>query len=136
MNNGSLFSLQGGYQVAGAAMIPVFTQINPLPGAHQQFALADGNGQIVTNQTGFDVGRHVVGPFVSMQVIRRVLRHHLVEMALQIRTHCWVGIFIDGEAGAGVLDKQVKLAHLQLLNLWQLVDNFVGDQVKTSAFGR
>jgi len=48
---------------------------------------------------------HVVGTFIRVDEVGRVFRHQMIEEAVQIRACRGIGIFIDDQGAARVLDK-------------------------------
>ena len=55
---------------------------------------------------------HIVGPFVSMQVIGRVLRHHTVENRAQVAAHIRVGVLVERQRRRCVLYQQIDYSRL------------------------
>ena len=68
--------------------------------------------------------------------MRRVLRHHHVEVALQIAAHVRVGVLVNRQGGGGVLQKQVQQPDPVFRQLRQGVAHLVADQMKAPATGR
>ena len=118
---------------AAAAVFPVLTQVNALPGSHIQFALGDWDRQAAADGGGLDMRRHVVGAFVDMPVEWGVFRHGVIKMGLHVDAHCRIGVLVDCQAGAAVLDEQVAQADGKLRQLRQLRQDFIGDEVKSAA---
>jgi hypothetical protein len=57
--------------------------------------------QGLARQGGADVGRHVIGTFVVMDV-RTTFWHHIRHPSLEVLKNPWISILINREAGACV----------------------------------
>ena len=88
----------------------MLAQVDALPCPQQQPAAAHGNGHRRAQQRGFDVGRHVVGSFDRVAVIK-ILRRDGVERRLHVGRHVGIGIFVDRQRGTRVLNEHVQHAH-------------------------
>ena len=51
------------YQPAGAAVIAEFAQVNALPGTQVEPAVGNGNTYGRADQSGFDMGGHIIRAF-------------------------------------------------------------------------
>ena len=89
-------------------MITVFTEINSLPGTQLRNSIFDGNTNRGAQNTAFDVRGHIVWSFKGVGVVVIVFRNQLVKMGFKIYPNARVRIFIDGQAGRSVLDKNMK----------------------------
>ena len=70
----------------------MLTEVNPLPGSGGEPALADRNAELHAKQAGFHVRGHIIGPFIGMLEVRRVVRHQTTEECLEITAHQRVGV--------------------------------------------
>ena len=87
-------------------------EIDRLPGAQEHSAVVNTQAHGLGGERCADMGWHVVITFVVVQVTATstvrsarpsaVLRHHGIHPGRQIFQDPWIGIFIDGEAAAGV----------------------------------
>ena len=68
-------AVQRGEQAAGAAAVAVLAQVDALPGAEREPAVADRQRQRRAEQRRLDVGRHVVGALDGVRPVGRVLGH-------------------------------------------------------------
>ena len=75
------------------------------------------------------MGRHVVGTFEDMIVIRLVFFDETVVYFGHVGTHIRVGVFVDGERTTRVFDKQVQQTGLRQRR--KLFRNLPCDEVKT-----
>ena len=80
------------------------------------------------------MGRHIIGPFIGMDVIGGVFGHHLIEVAFKILTHGGVGVFIQGERGGAVLDEDMSQPDAVICQFRDLSHNFTGDKMKSPLF--
>src|SRR5690606_6739582 len=112
-----------------ASMIPVFTKVNPLPGAQCQLAVGDRNGERRADDHALYMGGGVVRPFEGVLVVIGVLRHHDIEVPFQITAYVRIGVFIDRQGSGGVLNEQVQQAHFTVGQLRCLSQDVLGDQV-------
>ena len=87
--------MQGHQQRARAGLIAVFAEVKPLPGAQLQPPGGHWQRYLAPQQAGFYMGRHIIGAFIGMFVIWRMLRCQLVKMGFHIAPHRTVSIFID-----------------------------------------
>ena len=114
-------------------MFPVFTQVNALPDTHIQSALGDWDRQAAADGGGLDMCRHVVGAFVDMPVVGGIFRYGVIKMGFHVGAHRRIGILVDCQAGAAVLDEQLAQADGKLRQFRQLRQDFIGDEVKPTA---
>ena len=70
--------------------------INALPGAERQIAVTDRHLQGHAVEHGFDMGRHVIGPFNVVHPAG-IGRRQAAERSDQIGAHVGVGVFLDDE---------------------------------------
>ena len=54
------------------------------------------------------MGRHVVGPFKCVEIVRRVLGHHAVEDAVEVGPHVRISVLVQGKSRRGMLYEQVE----------------------------
>ena len=95
--------------VSSAAVLP---EVNGLPGAQQQLASADAQAQGLAGERGSDVGRHVIGSFVVME-ITAVFWNGIGHPCIQVLQHPWISVLVDREAGAGVQTGEMQNALIQ-----------------------
>lgn len=84
---------------------PVLKEENALPCAQGEMALHDRNDLTGARQRHAQVAGHVVRAFVGMDEPGCVFGNEPVKEAMQICASGWIGIFINDEAAARVLDK-------------------------------
>src|SRR5918995_4121186 len=70
---------RGRHERAWTAVISVLAQVDPLPGAQREAAIAQRQGQRRAQQGGLQVRRHVVIALERVGPVGRSLRHRLVE---------------------------------------------------------
>lgn len=114
-------------EAAAGNVVAVFAEVNALPGAHVEPPPGDGNGHAAAQHRSLQVGRHVVGPFVVVAVVRGVFGHHAVEVALKVLPHGGVGVLVDGQRGRSVLDEHVQQAHFDLSQFREFAFHHLGD---------
>jgi len=66
--------------------------------------------------------------------VRKVLRSHGIEYAVQVDHYVGVGILVDREGGRRVLDEDVQHPYPYVCEFGQCVDDVSGDPV--TAFGK
>ena len=76
-------------------MIPEFTEIYSLPRPHIETSLCNRYAEAASSNDGLCMGRHVIGAFESMCVIRFALPYHVVEYLLHIVSYIRIGILIN-----------------------------------------
>ena len=94
-------------------MAAMFPKVNSLPCAQLQSAAAEGNGEVDAGERGTNVGGHVVGAFGGVDEEAVAIGNELCEECFEIAAHVRVGVFLDQERGAGVLDVQSAEAVFQ-----------------------
>ena len=72
--------------------------------------------------------RHVVAPLVGVDEVILILRHEALEEFVQVRARGRIGVFIDDERGAGVLDEDGRGARGHAALAHDARD-FIGDLV-------
>lgn len=77
-------------------------QVNCLPCTELQAAVADKNLCAGTHHAGLDMGR---GISFAVAIIRRCPWHGFVECVQYVRHNVRVGVFVDGDSGGRVRDK-------------------------------
>ena len=85
----------------------MFTEINALPGAQIQSTSRNRDRQAAADEDRFDVRRHVVRPFIVVGIVGGVFRDKLIKVRFQVSAHFRLHIFVEGQRGRGVLDKEV-----------------------------
>ena len=78
---------------------------------------------------------HIVGAFKGMNIIRRVFWYHFVEMAFKILSHRGIGVFVDGEGGRGMVNKNMGEAHANFFEFRDLGFDLRSDEMKSSGKG-
>lgn len=95
--------------------------------------IGDGNVDAIADQSGFDMGRHIVAAFKCVFVIGLIFGNKAIEDALKIYANGGIRIFIDAQTCGGMFDVNVENARF-----WQMGEGSfdgVGDEVKTSWMG-
>ena len=82
--------------------ISMLSQIDPLPCAKIEPAVCYGNGERVSKQGAFDVGGHIVTPFVSVNIVGFIVRY-IGKKGFEIFPYTWICIFVDRETCGSVL---------------------------------
>lgn len=110
-------------QLARTALAPVLPEINSLPGAEQQSTVLKRQAELAGGEGRTDVGRHVVGPFIGVDVGAQVapaahrpdalFGHQGPQVGREVAQHPRIGVLIDREAAGGVQTHQVEQAELQ-----------------------
>src|SRR6056297_4025282 len=100
--------LQGCHNTPATGPVPVLAEVKPLPGSQCQMTMTYRQGQRWADQYAFYVSVHIVRPLHHMLVVRRILRHHDIEVAFQITPYIRVSVFIHRQGCRGVLDEQVQ----------------------------
>lgn len=77
------------------------------------------------------MGWHIIRAFGCVLVVWHIFWHHVIKMAFKILPHSTVSIFIDAEAGRGMLNKNMQHALLQVLQLGEFLFYDRGDEVET-----
>ena len=135
MNLGSvmaLFSNNCYYQLSGATVVAELAEIDALPSSQVQLAIGDGDGDADTTQRRFGVGRHIVGTFQRMLILRTILRNQAVEDSFHIHANIRVTVLVDAQSAAGVLREDVHDAGLRQFR--QLVHYLARHQMEASTF--
>lgn len=118
-------------QCSGAAVVAVLTEVDALPDTQIQASVGDGDRDRVAQHGRFQVSGHIVGALVVVLVVRGVFRNGLVEVPFEVTPDGWVGVFVDCQAGGGVLDKYVQQSHPYLPKfVGKLLFDGSGDEVK------
>ena len=73
----------------------VFPQVDPLPSAENEPAVAEGNTEAHRRECSADVCRHVVRPLARMDMRTISIRRQLREEAFQIGPDIRIRIFLD-----------------------------------------
>lgn len=93
---------------AGATVVAELAEVNALPCAGVEVAVGHGDGERHSGERAFGVAGHVVGPFVSVEVIWGVFGHQAVVDALHVMAHVGVVILVYAQCAACMFDKQVE----------------------------
>lgn len=78
------------------------------------------------------MGWEVIAAFLVVAVVGIVFGDGFVEPGFEIHSHCGVCIFIDREAGGGVLYEYLTNALFDLSDKGAGAENFCGDEVKST----
>lgn len=113
----------------------MLAQVNPLPRAQSQFPLADRDRNAGPEHRRFHVGWHVVGAFDRVNVRQR-FRNGVIHSRFKIGPNIGIGVFVDRQRCAGVLDKEVQQPHADRFDFRNLAQDGIGDQVIPPSLGR
>ena len=83
-------------------MVPMFPQVDALPGAQQQFACLKWHADLGRGQSAFDVSGHVIRPLINMRKHRVSVRGLPLHERFQIVSHRRIRIFAKHQRGTGV----------------------------------
>lgn len=81
------------------------------------------------------MGWHVVGALVVVLIVGRIFGHIFIEVALEILSDGGVGVFVEREAGGGVMDEDMGEPDTIVAQPGELLRDFMGDQVKAARIG-
>lgn len=116
-----------------ATIVAKLTKIDALPRAEIQLSFWDGDGQRYACQCRLSMGRHIVGAFERVLIIRLIFRHEMIHDALHVAPNVGVGIFIYRQTARGVFHKNVEQAALRQ-RLRQVAENLRRHQMATASF--
>jgi len=97
------FTVHGGEDFTGTAMITVLAQINALPGSQRQSACRDRQTELTAKYAGLEVRREVVLAFVVMLIVVRSLWDQTIEKSFEVATYRRIGVLVDGQRRRGML---------------------------------
>lgn len=80
-------------------------QIDSLPGAELESSLGDGNGFARARQRHTKMTGGIIRPLGRMDQVGMILRDKILEEAVEIGARRRIGILIDHQTRAGMLDK-------------------------------
>lgn len=123
----------GGYETTGGAVVAELAEVDALPDAEVQTAAGNGQRQRGAYYYRFGVRRHVVRPFVGVQVTRGVFRHESVEDQRKVVAHVGVGVLVERQCGRRVLYQQVEQSLFGQRR--QLAQDVAGHQVYAARVG-
>lgn len=109
----------------------MLTKVDALPRPQCEPALGDRDHQLMTEQRGFDVGRHIIRPFQRVG-IRQFFRAKMVDRHFHINANFGIGVLIESKGRRGVLEKQMQHANLEFLKFVKLFNNLASHQVESS----
>ena len=112
----------------------VLPKVDALPGAEDETAADDGDGEIDGGEGGADMGRHVVRAFGGVFEESVAVWDKAIEEAVEVATDFRIGVFLDEERGAGVTEMQGAEAGLEA-SFAQGINYLIGDLVEPSTFG-
>lgn len=81
------------------------------------------------------MGGHVIGTLDRVHE-RLILGHDPIEARFEIGSHIRIGILVDGQAGGGVLKKDMDQTHPNFGQIAEGLLHTFGDQMKTSGLWR
>ena len=81
----------------------MFKKKKPLPGAKGHLTIYHWNYFAGASESHTNVGRHIIGTFISMDKIRCILGNKVVKKSMKIGPCARVSILHNDEACAGVL---------------------------------
>jgi len=102
------FTVQGGEDFTGTAMITVLAQINTLPGTQCQSPCRHRQTDLTTKHAGLEVRREVVQAFVVMLIAVCSLWDQTIEKSLAVATYRRIGVLVDGQRRRGMLQPQMQ----------------------------
>jgi len=114
-----------------SGLIAVFAQVDALPDPEGQRPVAHRNRDARAQHRGFDVSGHVVGAFDGVDE-GLVFGDHAIEAGFKIRANIGIGVFVDGQACRGVLDKDVQQSDADAFDLRNGMQHGGGDQVEAA----
>ena len=88
----------------GSAM---FVEINPLPGAERQSAVAYGQAETAVRKDAADVGGHVIPALGIMAKNGIAVPDQAAEKGFKVAAHRRIGVLTQHQRGAGVLQEYV-----------------------------
>ena len=127
--------MNGHDQRSACRGIAVFAQVDTLPSAQRQLSLADWNGNARPEHRRFDVSWHVVGTLDRVNVRQR-FGNGVVHRRFKVGSYVRIGVFVDRQRCAGVLDKEVKQSNADRFDFRNLAHDIVSDQVIAPSLGR
>lgn len=130
----ALLTHQREHERTPAAGIPMFAQINSLPGAELQPALLDRDAEAAAEEGRLNVRRHVVGPFQSV-LVGKVLGGDGGEDPFEVVPDIAVGVFVDREGSRCVLQKDVQQSDPDGAQFRQPSNHVLSDQMKAPGQG-
>lgn len=112
----------------------VFKQENPLPGPEQHSALCNWDDLASAGQHHSQMRRHIIGTFVGVDEIVAVFGGESFEEGMEVRASRGIRVFVNHEAGTGVLNEDGHGACLHT-TLPDQSRHFCGNFVGTFAGG-
>jgi len=134
----SLLALNSSHKLPRVLARPKFAVVNPLPRARVQPSIRNRHTDTSSHQTALDMSRHVIQPLVIMSVQHTllILRRKTVQRISHVGAHSRIGILVERETAGSVLDEEVHDADFEVLDLWDLAGDLVGDEVAAARLGR
>ena len=96
------------------AVIPMFAEVDALPGAEKKAAATNRDRQAASEQCRFDVCRHVVAALERVFVVMRPVGNEFAKVPLQITAHFRTHVLVDDKRSRRVLDEQMQQAGFDL----------------------
>src|ERR1700676_192215 len=94
-------------ELAPHRILAVFPQVDALPRAQAQRAMAYRHGQLMPKHDAAHMRGHVIRAFRDMLDQSIAIRGHALGKSLQIAPHLGIGIFSNAQAGTGMAQEQV-----------------------------
>ena len=134
----SLLALNSRHKLPRMLASPELAVINPLPRARVQPSIRNRHTDTSAHQTALDMSRHIIQSLVIVPVQHTLLifRRKAVQRVSHVGAYCGIGILVERETAGSVLDEEVHDADFEVLDLWDLAGDLVGDEVATARLGR
>lgn len=124
------FSLDGYSNATASAAIAELAEVYALPGTEEKLPITHGDRQIRPHQSRLDMSGHVVGSFDGVDIVGIAFGNELVENRPKVMADVRVGVLVQGEAGAGVQDNEMRKPDSDILYLRNLALNLTGNEVE------
>lgn len=111
-------------------MVAVLTEVNALPRTERKFSVSNRYRHGASQNRRFQMGRHIVRPFVVMLIVGIIFRDVFIEIHFKILPDRRIGIFIDRERGRCVLDEHLTNAGADFAYFRKRVNDLARDQVE------
>lgn len=133
----SLLALNSSHKLPRVFARPKLAVVNTLPRARVQPSVRNRHTNTRAHQTALDVSRHIIQSLVIVPVQHTllVLRRKAVQRISHVGAHSRIGILVKRETAGSVLNEEVHDADFEVLDLWDLARDFVGDEVAAARLG-
>src|SRR5690554_3032380 len=81
------------------------------------------------------MGGHIVGSFIGVNKVWICVWNHVIDESFKVFSNGMISIFINRNGGRSMLQKNVQHAFIKLFYFWNLPQNLIGYQMKTSWVG-